>query len=250
MPAASLLEVRHVDITLVITLHAEDLLAYPSLVGAARCADHARDSGFNTELLLALDRPTAETRRVVRKFMATAHGCRVLELNVGDVGASRNAAVGIARGRVVAICDGDDLLSANFLTVGAMLLDGAPGSTIVRPHLVVQFDQNLGIVWQASSGVETFDPACLVMNNQWTTACMSHREVFEKTPYWVRDPAVPGFGYEDWNWNCETIAAGASNVIAPETAHYVRIKAQGSMNSMSGRENLITPPNKLFELMK
>lgn len=237
------------DISLLITLHDEGELAQPTLLAAARAREQAAQRGWGVELVLALDRASVRMRRVVDAFELAAHD-QVLQLDVGDVGASRNAAMQFCRGRYVAICDGDDLLSANFLEVAATQLEDDAREVIVRPQLVVQFDQNNSLGWQVGSDDPVFDPRCMLTINPWTTACMARRSLFLAVPYWVRTAQAQGLGFEDWNWNCETLAAGAVDVIAARTVHYVRIKASGSMNARYAREAAVFPPSRLFEQLK
>lgn len=248
MGLESLPERGVVDISLLLTLHDEAEQAQPSLLAASRACERAGQQGLDAELVLALDRASAPTQRVVAAF-AGARACRVLDLDLGDVGASRNAAIGACRGRNVAICDGDDLLSANFLEVGARMLDSDSRQVIVRPQLVVQFDQSAGVGVQVASDDPAFDPHCLLVVNPWTTGCMARRTLFHTTPYWARSEDGRGYGFEDWKWNCDTLAAGAVNVIAPRTVHYVRIKASGSMNVRYSSEAALVPPSQFFEVL-
>jgi hypothetical protein len=237
------------DISLLISLHDEAEQARPTLLSAVRAREWAASHGFRVELVLAVDRGSPAMHRVVEAFERQPQD-QILELDVGDVGASRNASVESCRGRLVAICDGDDLFSQNFLEVGARLLDSDARRLIVRPELVVRFDQDASMGWQMASDDSAFDPRCLLAINPWTTGCMAERSLFQSVPYWVRDPDVPGFGYEDWHWNCETLASGAVNVIAPNTVHYVRIKASGSMNERYTREAALPPPTRLLEMLE
>lgn len=245
----SLTEPAAIDVSLVVAFHAEGLLAQPALLAAARCRAHAEHLGLKVELVLALDRPSTQTRRLVTEFELNDHD-QLLELQKGDVGACRNVAIRESRGRNVAICDGDDFLSANFLQAAHQLLKGAEPNLIVRPQLVMQFDQDRCLAWQDGSDRSSFDPACMLSVNPWTSACMADKSVFLRVPYWQRDDASAGLGFEDWHWNCETLAGGCINVIAPQTVHYVRVKAEGSLNARSVRDAALVPPTRLFEALR
>lgn len=238
-----------VDISLLVTLHDEAEQAQPSLLSAKRAREYAERRGLSVELVLALDRASVATQRVVGAF-ARAPQDKVLHLDFGDVGASRNAAVGACRGRYVAICDGDDMLSENFLAAGAQLLDADPRELIARPELVVRLDQETSVGWQVASDDVGFDPNCLLVVNPWTSACMAPRMLFDSVPYWVKTAHDAGLGFEDWHWNCETLARGAGNIVAPCTIHYVRIKATGSMNARSIGRAALMPPSRLFETLQ
>jgi len=236
------------DISLIITLHDEGEQARPTLLAASRARNTAAEQGFAVEIVLSVDRGSESTYRVVEDFQRHSQD-QILHLDIGDVGANRNAAVAASRGRFVAICDGDDMFSANFLEVGAAILLADPRQAIIRPQVIVQFDQTATVGWQIGSDSDQFDPRCLVVVNPWTTGCMARRSLFEAVPYWVRGADHAGLGFEDWHWNCETLALGAVDIIAPETAQYVRIKAAGSMNAHYIGQSSLPPPSRLFETL-
>lgn len=234
-----------VDVSLVLTLHNEGELAQASLLAAERARESAAEIGLRTELVLALDQATEATRRVVDAFPLNPID-RVLNLSFGDVGASRNAAINSSRGRYVAICDGDDLLSADFLSIGARMLDSASSDVVVRPQLVVRFGEEASVGWQVGSGSDDFDVACLLAVNPWTNACIARASLFLRVPYWTKSAASQGLGYEDWHWNCETLAVGCVNVIADETIHYVRVKKRGSLNASYIAQSALVAPSRFF----
>jgi len=236
------------DISLLITFHGEGEQARPALQAAVRARDRAAEHGLSVELVLSLDSATAATLAVIDTF-ARGPMDQVLHVSLGDVGANRNAAIAASRGRLLAICDGDDLLSRNFLEVAARLLDSDSRQVIVRPQVIVQFDQAATIGWQIGSDHKGFDPRCMVAVNPWTTGCMARRSLFEAVPYWVRDENCAGLGFEDWHWNCETLAMGAVNVIAPKTLQYVRMKAAGSVNAHYIGQAALPPASRLFEAL-
>ena len=235
-----------VDVSLVIALHGEGLLAHPALLAAVRACAAASNSGIRVELVLALDAASAQTRAVVDGFKFDGI-CQVTTLAARDVGVSRNAAIRLARGQRIAVCDGDDFLSADFIVSASQCLDHMGVGVIVRPELVLYFDNERYVSWQRGSDEPGFDPDCMFLVNPWTSACMADRNVFLQCPYWEQQGAGEGFGFEDWHWNCETLASGLVHVVAARTIHYVRLKASGSLNARNRCNAALLPPSRLFD---
>lgn len=237
-----------VDISLLITFHDEREQARPTLLAADRARKFAAQHGLNVELVLAVDNGSATTCRVIDAFDREPQD-QILHHHRGDVGANRNAGIAACRGQLVAICDGDDMFSENFLSVAARMLQTDSRQLIIRPQVIVQFDQAASIGWQTGSDDAAFDPCCLVVINPWTTGCMARRSLFDAVPYWVRNEDRAGLGFEDWHWNSETLAVGATNIIAPQTVQYVRIKAAGSVNTRYIGQAALPPPSRLLEML-
>lgn len=234
------------DVSAVITFHREGLLAHKSLLSLGRCRAAAARSGITVEIVATLDRADAETERVVQAFHGHGQPDHLLRPDVGDLGLSRNAAIAQARGRHVLVCDGDDYLSANFIIRCIETLAHAGDSAIVHPELVMTFDAEHAMWWQTGSDAPDFDPACMLAANPWNACCFAARDIFLQTPYVLARAGETGFGFEDWHWNCETLAKGHPHLVAAGTVHYVRKKASGSLNAAHAAQRALIPPTRLF----
>jgi hypothetical protein len=234
------------DVSAIITFHREGLLAHKSLLSLGRCRATALRSGITLEIIATLDRADPETERVVRAFHGTGQPDHLLPLDFGDLGLSRNAAIASARGRQILICDGDDYLSADFIVRCLETLTRAGDSAIVHPELVITFEGEHAMWWQTGSDAPGFDAACMLAINPWNSCCFAARDIFLQTPYAVARPGETGFGFEDWHWNCETLARGHSHLIATGATHYVRKKATGSLNIAHASQRALIPPTRLF----
>ncbi len=234
------------DVSTVITFHREGLLAHKSLLSLGRCRAEAERDGISVEIVATLDRADVETARVVQAFRGPGQPDCLLRLDVGDLGLSRNAAIAQARGRHVLVCDGDDYLSANFIVRCMETLASAPTSAIVHPQLVATFEAEHALWWQTGSDVSGFDPACMLAANPWNACSFAARDIYLDTPYVLARPGETGFGFEDWHWNCETLAKGHPHLVADSTVHYVRKKAAGSLNIAHAAQRALIPPTRLF----
>ena len=96
-----------VDLTLIVTLHAEGLLAHPTFRSVARAVSCAERDGLSVELLLVLDAADEPTIAVVERALAdggtfsTLRRVRRLDVSVRDLGLARTAGVGDSSSRFV-----------------------------------------------------------------------------------------------------------------------------------------------------
>lgn len=233
-------------ISVVITFHGEGLLAHKSLLSLSRCIAAAQKAGESIEVIATMDRPDDETDRVVRSYNAPGRPDKILALDFGDLGLSRNAAIQASNGRFILICDGDDYLSGDFIVRCLRSIREHGDKTILHPELIVHFGAENSLWWQVGDDDPSFDPACLLACNPWNSCCFASRSTFTETPYQLARPGESGFGFEDWHWNSETLARGNPHRIAKGTVHYVRKKAQGSLNMEHTGHNALIHPTRLF----
>jgi len=230
------------DLTIALACHRERHLAQATLRSIARARAYCDQRGITSELIVTLDRADAQTRRVVDEF-PRRQSDRVVELDVGDLGQSRNAAVDLARGRLVAVCDGDDLYSQDWFARCVAFASQHGTVTVMHPHLVVLFDQWHAHSWQRDQLHPDFDVDCMLTINPWNSCCCADRSVFRAHPYATARPGESGFGYEDWHWNCQTLASGLVHRVVPETVHFVRRKRVDSLNAaQSPVDGRVRPP--------
>src|SRR5256885_1210877 len=101
------------DITAIVNLHAEGVLAYASLKSLFQAKVFAEAAGLRVETLAVMDKASDETLEVVRLY--NSQGIRSLRVEHGDLGQARNSGVEAATGEWIAFLDGDDLWGANWL---------------------------------------------------------------------------------------------------------------------------------------
>lgn len=238
---------RQPDVSVVITFHREGLLAHKSLLSLSRCRTAAEQAGIRVEVIAALDRPDAETERVVRSYDAPGKPDILLPLDVGDLGLARNNAIQAASGHWVLICGGNDYLSENFILRCAQVATGSGGEAILHAQLVVLFDGWNAVSWQTGDDDPAFDPDCLLVCNPWNSCSFARRNLYVDIPYVRAHPRESGFGFEDWHWNCETLSRGHSHRIAEGTVHYARKQAPGPPDAAHERHHALIPRTRLFD---
>lgn len=213
-------------ITAVLSLHREGELlrtSFRSLLKACRCLSR---EGVAWELICILDRSDDETRRVARdeisKLKALGEEVESHEVDKGDLGLSRNEAANIAHGQFIGFLDGDDLCSEEWL-LRAYRCCAADNRQIAHPAANIYFGRNAGIFVHPNQS--EYNVRSLFFHNLWTALSFAARDVYRSLPY-ERNELNSGLGYEDWNFNCRSIAAGYRHIAVPQTCHFIRVKAQ------------------------
>ena len=82
--------------------------------------------------------------------------------------------------------------------------------------------------------------------NYWDAVCVARREIFLKYPY-ESTTQNPGFGFEDWHFNCQTLAENIEHYVVPDTVHFLRAKLSGSLLECSKQKNRLMGPTKLLK---
>jgi glycosyltransferase involved in cell wall biosynthesis len=231
------------DLSVILQFHNEGWLAHPTLRALLRAVQHAEERGKTVEVVVTLDRTRDEVVRAsVARWAPRFRAFHAHDTDLGDPALARNWAVAHARGRYIATHDGDNLYGASWFTKGLDYLATRPRA-IAHPHLLWLF-QRYDIFWEQ---VPPLEPADMLRANPWDTVCVAERSVFEQVPY---RPATSIYAYEDWAWNCDTLAAGFQHVLVPETVIAKRQKPNEESNESAWvRDRKTIHPNPLFDAL-
>ena len=228
------------DITTILTAHSEGVMAGLSLRSMKEAARHAEEKDLEVEILIVLDSPNTSTRQAFEGLEDSK--VRIIEVDYGDQGMSRNAGVQTANGDFVAFLDGDDLWSFNWLSDAYAAVRE---NTVIHPEFNYFFGSSNNIMVKIDDRTSYFDPEFLRVGNFWDALCLAPRTVYLSYPYYERD-IKNGFAYEDWHWNCVTLEAGISHRVAPDTIHFKRRRPE-SQSVHSGNRKAIVKPTALFK---
>ncbi len=210
------------DISAILTVHDETVVAGPTLRSAELAIENAEAAGFSVERLLGFDAPSDGCRAYFSQAPLSAW--RKEEVAFRDQGRARTAFAETANGRWIAFLDGDDLWSENWLVEAARLLKDAESrneTVIVHPELNWVFDRQAFIMVKIAQDDPLFSPQYFYFTNHYDALCMAARKTFVDFPFAHRD-IENGFAYEDWQWSIETMAAGLRHVIARDTIIFKR----------------------------
>ncbi|PVZ88262.1 glycosyltransferase family 2 protein [Serratia sp. S1B] len=235
-----------IDVSLLITFHNEGILAHSTLNSIERCRKFAEAAGISTEYVWVLDAVSDETREVIMSHPVAAGNVLIVEVSHRDAGASRNSGIQAARGIAVAILDGDDYFSTNWIERAWHSLKEYGDRAVLHPEMVVNFGAQQAYCWQVDQIGPYYDPDGLLVNNFWTCWTFAKRSVYLECPYSVTYPLQTGFGYEDWHWNCELIAAGYFHRLVWGTVGFYRRKKTSSLVNATTSVGAIIPPTNLF----
>lgn len=207
-------------VTIVVNGHREGTTAYPTLKAARRAS---RQLDGYVELLGVVDRGDAETLRVFKERCD-----RVIEVDNGDLGLSRNDGIRAARSKYVCFCDSDDLFGVTWVRDAYRMAESGYQDAVLHSQWWFFFGDRPQPFLQERVGTNDprFNPDYMTMTNPLGSLAFASRETFLRHPYKAIEP---GFGYEDWQWNLDTLAAGVPHVCVPDTILWMRTKRQGSM---------------------
>jgi len=232
-------------IDVIITAHAEGLLAHASLCAfeASRC--YATDAEIR--FLLILDRASQDTQDVISRCLAVRATDQIIQVDYGDPGLSRNAGVKSSDADYLCILDADNLVGKRYFSSHLDAARQMGECTVLHPEIIVCFGEGDSFHWQFHQLGKYFAPHFLLTTNCWDSASFSKRSTYDNVPYSPCRTRETGFGHEDWHWNCETMASGYIHELALGSVYFYRKKHSISRNMASIGLNAVIPPSKLFE---
>ncbi len=235
------------DISLIMTFHSEGRLAHISIRNALKCIEFARSFNINIELIGIMDNINELTRRVVDRNFEIFNSLH--EVFFGDLGPSRNFAINKASGKFIAFLDADDLFDENWLVKAFKTANqNINENYLYHPHYMFCFTDNLPSKYSLRRLYDfknvQYNDICLLEHCFWPSLCFGSKEIFLNTPY---RSSVDGFGYEDWDFNCDVIANGYKHYIVAGTCQFVRIKENNSLSVEKLAQNKTLSYSKLFD---
>ncbi len=228
-----------VDLTLVVTAHDETAVAGPTMESAERAVAAARARGYTVQPIIGLDAPTSATSDYFHQPVFA--GWEIREFDERDLGRVRNALVPECDGRHLAFLDADDLFSENWLADGVAFLDAAQerGERVVaHPELNIVFDSTTTVLVNIDSDSPLFTPHYLYVRHYYDSLCLAPREAHLEIPYVSRD--VPnGLSYQDFQWTIETLAAGYTHRVVPDTIIFKRRRDNSLVTESNRRRSIV-----------
>jgi len=234
----------NIEVSVIIPAHHEGRLAHSSMLSVFRSADYADKRDVKTEIIVIMDTPDETTREYFSRYENSEILLETVDFS--DVGLTRNFGINISSGRYITLLDADNLFGQNWIYESFRYLGQSEKDVIVHPEYHIVFGTEDMIFQQLSSD----DPECnignLIENNYWDTVCTVKREILLKYPYQTT-MKTRGFGFEDWHFNCVTLADGIEHRPVPGTVHFLRKKRSGSQLAHTIETNRVVRPNKLFD---
>lgn len=236
-------------VSAVVTFHRERELAIPTLHAIERMRRYAETRGLRVKLEMTLDGGDPQTEQAILSHPILREGDVLHRVELFDLSLCRNHAIGLARGEFVAILDGDDLFSENWIAQAVRMIVEQGPMTIAHPQWMMAFG-TWNAYWEQIDQTDgRFLPESLVSLNHWNACSLARREVFVCCPYEYARVGESGFGFEDWHWNCQTIAQGYVHRVVERTFRLERRKASGSLNVAHQSHAAIVRPSPFFDTL-
>lgn len=208
------------DISIILNCHAEALLLHRTIAGIEKMRGLAHARQISTEVIVIADNITAETDRYLNThhtFDYTIH-----RVQFKDPGLSRNYGIEQARGKYIALHDGDDIFSQSWLTKAYELSENMGSRVILHPEYSLTFGSGQQFIHHRfSQNQERFHHRSFFDYNPFDALAFAAKTIFTDNPY---PPNGQGAGFEDWHWNLNTIAKGYQHFVVPETVLFIRRK--------------------------
>jgi glycosyltransferase involved in cell wall biosynthesis len=225
-------------LTALVNAHREGRLLGATLKSVEQARQKALLTEDDFEVILVLDRPDELTRTIAENWTMTA--VSVVIVDYGDAGLARNAGVALARGGIISNLDGDDLWGSRWLELGLGFLGGTNGEVILHAQIAQYFGGDNTAFQSPSMADPAFRVVSMLSRNPWSSLVMAPASVFRRYPY--RETSEDHrFAYEDWSWNCDTVAAGLEHLTVPGTVHFVRRRSASLSRESLGRAALPIP---------
>lgn len=233
---------KYSTVSCIITFHAEGLLAHTTLLSLEKLRVFAEKRGAHVEFIIVFDCADNETISIVKAHEAIRTSDKILFVKNKDLGLSRNDGIAASQAEYIAIFDGDDYYSENYLWE-CLTVCMNNEKAICRQYVTISFGAMhfWTTTGQLNKDYTLYD---LFSSHPLTANHVCKRSICLKIPY--KNTAC-GFGYEDWHWNCETHAAGYQHIAVPETFLFYRRKDKGSLLAQLSMSRTLVHPSTLFE---
>src|SRR3989338_9753495 len=152
-------------ISVIVTAHHEGRLAHRTMRSLLRAAEHAKEKGLPTEIIVVMDRPDKNTIDYFSAYNLSE--IRVVSVDFGDLGLSRNYGGKISSGKYIYFLDADNLFGKDWLWKAFQYLEASDKNIIVHPEYHIVFETR-NLIWHQISSIDPhFRPTDLLEYNYW-----------------------------------------------------------------------------------
>jgi glycosyltransferase involved in cell wall biosynthesis len=235
-----------VDVSINLTAHREGILFYKTLRSTYADITYAQEHGLNIELNITLDNSDAETKNIADMFVKEHSKIRITvsEVSFGDVSLCRNFLIDASKGKYIAFFDADDFFTENFIYQAFVLAEKNDQPACYSAKYILNFGGIHCLFPVLDTASDEISKQYFFETNYFVSQNFVHRDIYNKIRY---SPLTKGYGFEDWHFNCEVIAAGYEFLTVPETMFCYRRKTTNSLLADHLNSNSLMRATKLFE---
>lgn len=223
------------SLEVIITCHREKYLILQSLRSAIDAIENAKNifPQLGISIVLFLDNPDYDTLKIA-KDVTQQYGITMLTGSYSDPGCARLNAISQSKQTLIALLDGDDLWSENWIAATYQEIEKNPDAihhTIYHPEYNLIFGGHNLLFRQGNENDYFFDPAYLRIANYWDALCIASKDIFLRHPYKPND-LDNGYAHEDYLFSCETLISKIKHQIISNTIHFKR-RRHGSVSTIA-----------------
>ncbi|WP_336760775.1 glycosyltransferase [Asaia sp. VD9] len=236
-------QVVHVDVSVVLNVHREGDLIYPTLRSLEAAAENASANGIVCELIIVADNIDNISEKIIKEYtFVSFEKISYLQVDLRSLGLSRNAGVKEACGKYIATADADDLVSSNYLTALYNKISTNSESSIVFPEYYQAFGDRHYVYKMFPSqktGIRR-----LFSEHTYVSRLMVSRSALLEEPYHDCS-SHQVYAYEDYDLNLRAAARGFEFIIAEDTIVFYR-QHQKSIMALLSKSARLSPPISHF----
>lgn len=234
------------DVSIILNVHREQDLLYPTLRSLRDSVEHARLYNIKSELVIVADHADERTLSLLKNYDYSGFdSVRLENIKVRSLGLARNYGIGVAVGDYIVPADADDLVSRNFIHALYQKQQNAPNEKIVVfPEYYHSFgDDNYVCRFYPLDQVGLYR---MLGEHPYVSRFMARRQDLLEVAY--RDCSASAvYAYEDYDINLRLIAAGFNLVVAEDTIIFYRQRRGSIMASLGKDRKRMVPNSRLFE---
>lgn len=244
----------NIDVTINITIHNEGEFLYKTYKSISRAVVELKlnHEDVVVQVNAGLDKADSITSKIERKYRHLLS--KVVDiycnynLEFGDPALARNYLVKKSTGKYIAMFDGDDLISYNYLNDAYEMAVGNNEPSLYSAAFVMNFNRNGCWPWPIfrilGSNDADFLPTSLYEYNPYPNQLFGDAEIFHKYLY---KSSADAYKYEDFSWLLSVLADGYAVNVVPETIFFYRQKNNG-VNAVIGNDDTrIIAPVKYYQ---
>jgi glycosyltransferase involved in cell wall biosynthesis len=234
-------------VTFNVTAHEEGYYLYRTLRSIELNQKKALEIGIYSIVNINLDNADNITISVAERFINNKDGYKLYRNNYGDISSSRNFLIEMTKTKYIIFVDGDDIFSENFLCESYIVAENYGKACVVSAEDIVKFGHSVdNVIFQPESTL--LNPnikSAIFENNLYVSQNLVSTKIYKKIKYEVLGK---NYGFEDWHWNTEVIAAGFEFLVAPNTVFFYRQKPEDrSLLKRHTNSNTVIRASQLFK---